>query len=172
MHFRHLDYAPDTPISELGPAALDDLLERGDLEAWIPLLREIARDPCGTAADVVLRLCDAHPMYGTSVLWRTWIERRRGISHTDATGETTLAQARKRAGLTQRQVAERLGISQADVSKLERREDVRVSTLRAYARAIGARLHLGLLGPGDAVPRQLVFPRARRGRSGRWRQRE
>lgn len=161
MRFRHLDYSPDADVTELGPAALDDLLERGDLEAWIPLLREVARDPWGETAETVLRLCEAHPMYGTSTLWRIWIERRRSPSGADG---DTLAEARSRAGLTQREVGERMGISQSDVSKLERRSDVRLSTLRAYARALGARLHVGLQRPGEAAPRPLVLPEPRRQR--------
>lgn len=163
--FRHLDYAPGTPVADLGPAAIDALLERGDFEAWGPLLRAIADDPWGATADTVLGLCDAHPMYGTSSLWREWIERRRRPSG----AETTLAEARGRARLTQVQVAERLGIGQSDVSKLERRGDVRLSTLRAYARAIGARLHVAIQAPGDDEPRALVLtpggsaPRSRSG---------
>jgi len=158
MRFRHLDYPAGTAITDLGPAALDALLERGDLEAWQPLLEAIADDPWGPTAETVLRLCDAHPMYGTSNLWRGWIERRR---HTSGPGSTTLAEARARAGLTQAQVAERLGIGQSDVSKLERRTDVRLSTLRAYARAIGARLHVGIRGSGEARHRTLVLSRRR-----------
>jgi DNA-binding XRE family transcriptional regulator len=156
MRFRHLDYANDTPVTELGPAAIDDLLERGDLEAWASLLRAIAADPWGPTADTVLRLCDAHPAYGTSVLWRAWIEQRRGRSGREV---TTLAEARRRAGLTQTQVAERLGITQSDVSKLERRRDIRLSTLRGYARAIGARLEVGLQGSTDDDVRPLVLGR-------------
>jgi DNA-binding XRE family transcriptional regulator len=158
MRFRHLDYANGTPVTELGPAAIDDLLERGDLEAWAPLLRAIAADPWGLTAETVLRLCDAHPAYGTSALWRAWIERRRGRPGRET---TTLAEARRRAGLTQTQVAERLGIAQSDVSKLERRGDIRLSTLRAYARAIGAELEVGLQGPTDAEVRRLVLARSR-----------
>jgi len=155
MWFRHLDYAPHTAVTDLGPAAIDALLERGDLEAWQPLLREIADDPRGPTADTVLRLCDAHPMYGTSALWRAWIEHRRRSSDREI---TTLAEARARAGLTQTQVAERLGIGQSDVSKLERRADVRLSTLRAFARAIGARLRVEIQGPDDDGPREVVLP--------------
>lgn len=158
MEFRHLDYPSGTPVSELGPAALDALLDRGDLEDWAPLARAVADDPWGALADTVLHLCNEHPMYGTSALWRSWIERRRG--RPDA-GGTTLAEARSRAGLSQTQVAERLGIGQSDVSKLERRSDVLVSTLRAYARAIGARLHVALEGPDDDRPRPIVLPPAR-----------
>jgi len=155
MEFRHLDYAPGTPAAELGPAALEALLDRGDLDDWAPLARGIADDPWGETANTVLRVCDAHPMYGTSALWQTWIERLRGRSDLEV---TTLAEARARAGLTQTRVAERLGIGQSDVSKLERRSDVLLSTLRAYARALGARLHVVLDGPGDDRPRRVLLP--------------
>lgn len=156
MRHRHLSYPTGTHVSDLGPAAIDDLLDRGDLASWQPLARDIARDPWGKAADTVLRLCDAHPMYGTSSLWRTWIARRRTAARasTQPPARSALADARLRAGLTQQQVAARLGISQADVSKLERRSDVRVSTLQAYARAIGATLEVSLRWPesGEITP--------------------
>lgn len=166
MRFRHLDYSSETPVAALGPAAIDALLERGDIEAWTPLLRSVEEDPWGATADTVLRLCEAHPMYGTSTLWRTWIERRRGRP---GRGGTTLAEARRRAGLTQTEVAERLGIGQSDVSKLERRSDVLLSTLRAYAEAIEARLEVGFRDAGDEVPRPIVLlsrSSARRGERG------
>jgi len=149
VRFRHLDYGPGTPVHELGPAAVDALLERGDLGDWAPLLRTVARDPWGPTAQTVLRLCEAHPMYGTTELWQAWIARRR--SEEGQAGES-LADARRRAGLTQLEVSRRMGISQSDVSKLERRGDARVSTLRAYARALGGRLRLAILLPGDGEP--------------------
>lgn len=77
MRHRHLDYPPDTPVEQLGRAAIDDLLDRGDLADWAPLAAAVARDPHGRLADVVLQLCAAHPMYGTSRLWTAWIERLR-----------------------------------------------------------------------------------------------
>ncbi len=40
-------------------------------------------------------------------------------------------------GLTQVELAERMAISQSDLSKLERRRDTRLSSLRAYAAALG-----------------------------------
>jgi hypothetical protein len=155
MRFRHLDYPMDTEVTHLGPAAIDALLGGGDLDTWTPLLRVVASDPFGPLADTILRICDAHPMYGTSPLWRDWIGRRRGRP---APETTTLSDARTRAGLTQAQVAERLGIGQSDVSKLERRPDVRLSTLRAYAAAIGGRLHVAIRGAGDEAPRELALP--------------
>jgi transcriptional regulator with XRE-family HTH domain len=160
--FRHLDYAPSAAIRDLGPAAVDDLLERGDLEAWQPLAAEIAADPWGATAELVLRLGDAHPMYGTSTLWRVWIESRREAG--SAEESSTLAAARRRVGLTQGEVARRLDISQADVSKLERRSDVRLSTLQAYARALGATLRVTLqwAGSGAATALEMAGDQARR----------
>lgn len=77
MRHRHLDYPPDAPVETLGRAAIDDLLDRGDLRDWAPLARAIARDPHGQLADTVLQLCAAHRMYGTSRLWTSWIVRLR-----------------------------------------------------------------------------------------------
>jgi transcriptional regulator with XRE-family HTH domain len=51
--------------------------------------------------------------------------------------ETTLSGARKRAKVTQVGVAERLGVGQDSVSRLEARKDMLVSTLRHYVAALG-----------------------------------
>ena len=53
-----------------------------------------------------------------------------------------LAAIRKELGLTQVDVAGRLGVSQGNVSELERREDLYLSTLREYIEALGGRLEL------------------------------
>lgn len=57
-----------------------------------------------------------------------------------------LIEARKSAGLTQEQVAEILGLSQATISAFERLgNDPRLSTIRRYARAVGVMVshHVG-----------------------------
>lgn len=141
MRHRHLDVEPATPTAELGLAALDDLLERGDLADWKPVLEEIARDPWGPVAERVIHLVERHPMPGTSSLWRSWIERRRGTSVSPHTG-SALRALRLRQGLTQQELASRLGMTQPEVSKLERRQDVRLSTARSYVRALGGHLLL------------------------------
>jgi len=53
-----------------------------------------------------------------------------------------LDELRRARRLTQEQLANRLGIRQANVSKLERRMDVRVSTLREVVEAMGGELRL------------------------------
>lgn len=156
MSFRHLDYPTDAPVEELGAAAIDDLLDRGDLESWTPLARAVREAPWAELAETVLRLCDAHPMYGTSSLWQAWIARLRERWDADV---ATLAELRARAGLTQEQVGERMGISQSDVSKLERRGDLKLTTLRAYVAALEGTLEVGIRFLGDAASTRIRLSR-------------
>jgi len=53
-----------------------------------------------------------------------------------------LNELRKARNLTQEDLARRLGTRQANVSKLERRTDVRVSTLREVVEAMGGELRI------------------------------
>lgn len=53
-----------------------------------------------------------------------------------------LQELRRAQGVTQVQVAQALGVAQAAVSKLERRDDMHVSTLREYVQALGGELKL------------------------------
>lgn len=56
-----------------------------------------------------------------------------------------LRQAREAAGLTQTEVARRLGTQKSATSRMENHaEDVRLSTLRKYAHAVGAELLIQL----------------------------
>jgi len=50
-----------------------------------------------------------------------------------------LAEARQRAGLTQQQMAERIGVSQAQVARIEKRgyDAYTLNTLRRYVTALG-----------------------------------
>jgi DNA-binding XRE family transcriptional regulator len=113
--------------------------ERGDLDDWHPLLAAVRRDPDGPVAERVLRLVERHPMYGTSALWRAWIESRRAGDQETHTG-AKLRALRVDRGLTQQQLAERLGMTQPEVSRIERRPDAKLSLVRAYVRALGGEL--------------------------------
>ena len=158
MIHRHLEIPPGTPIAELPAAALHDLLERGDLSDWRPVLAAIADDPHGEITGRVARLVDVYPMYGTSPLLRAWIERCRNRNPPIAPGErrpSSLSAVRRKLGKTQEEVAGAMGISQSDYSKLERRSDVRVSTLRSATSALGGRLALTIEGLGAPVEIEL-----------------
>ncbi len=154
MIHRHLDVPADTPVEAMPLAAIHDLLDRGDLDDWRPLLRHIERSPHGPLALAVARLVDAYPMYGTSPLLRAWIERCRNRSDARAFDESetrSLASLRRSLGRTQEEVARAMGISQSDYSKLERRRDVRVSTLCSAAGALGGSVHVTVRLPDRTV---------------------
>ncbi len=56
-----------------------------------------------------------------------------------------LRQAREKAGLTQEEVARRLNTKKSAISRIENHaDDVRLSTLRRYATAVGANLQIRL----------------------------
>jgi HTH-type transcriptional regulator/antitoxin HipB len=58
-----------------------------------------------------------------------------------------LRQAREDAGLTQEEMARRLRTKKSAISRIENHaDDVRLSTLRRYADAIGANLQIRLTG--------------------------
>lgn len=49
-----------------------------------------------------------------------------------------LAAMRRATGLTQTQLAANLGVGQAQISKVERQDDMLISTLMSYLKALGA----------------------------------
>ncbi len=70
--------------------------------------------------------------------FREMAERRRELV-------AELVARRHAAGLSQGEVAERMGTSQPAVARLEAGQlDARMSTMQRYAAAVGVRLHLGL----------------------------
>jgi transcriptional regulator with XRE-family HTH domain len=62
--------------------------------------------------------------------------------------ETTLAELRKACQQSQATIAKELGIKQAAVSRVERRADMRVSTLRDIVKALGGTLKIIAQFPG------------------------
>ena len=68
------------------------------------------------------------------------------------TKELSLQELRKARELTQTSIAAELEIAQGDVSKLERRTDMYISTLANYLHAVGAELEIRAVFPdGNAV---------------------
>jgi transcriptional regulator with XRE-family HTH domain len=56
--------------------------------------------------------------------------------------EQTLRDLRQAHDLTQARMAEHLGVGQDSISRLERRTDLLISTLRSYIEVMGGQLHL------------------------------
>jgi DNA-binding XRE family transcriptional regulator len=74
-----------------------------------------------------------------------------------------LQELRERRVLSQVVLAGKLGVRQPTLSKMERREDVNLSTLRRYVQALGGELHITARFPDGAVeigpaPRKIKRP--------------
>ncbi len=65
--------------------------------------------------------------------------------------EMDLRALREAAGLTQEELAQRVAITQSQLSKLERREDFRLSTLRRYVAALGGQLEIVAVVDGKRI---------------------
>jgi transcriptional regulator with XRE-family HTH domain len=76
--------------------------------------------------------------------------------------QRTLSQLRHARRLTQNQLATALGVSQAQVSRIENQADLYLSTLRSYVEAMGGELQLRAVFPdGQAAilsPGELLEP--------------
>jgi len=62
-----------------------------------------------------------------------------------------LSELRKARKLTQTAVAEQLRIDQGAVSKIERQSNMYIETLRSYIEAVGGKLELRAVFPGETV---------------------
>ena len=62
-----------------------------------------------------------------------------------------LDELRKAAGLTQKAVAQRLGIKQPSLSKLEHQRDMQIATLRKIVHALGGELDIIARLPNQTV---------------------
>lgn len=62
-----------------------------------------------------------------------------------------LAALRKRHAMTQRQVADAMGVSQARISQIERGVNLELETINGYIAALGGRLELSAAFPDATV---------------------
>lgn len=98
---------------------------------------------------------------------RAAIEAKGRVLLGKADRRATLAELRRSRGISQARLADVLGVKQMQVSRLERRKDPRLSTLRRSVEALGGRLTLIALFP-DQGPMVLVPgapPKSRAGRT-------
>jgi DNA-binding XRE family transcriptional regulator len=71
-------------------------------------------------------------------------------------GAVRLAELRRARGLSQAELAGRAGVKQANIARIEGRDDLKVSTLARVVAALGARLVLRARFP-DGVERELTL---------------
>lgn len=79
---------------------------------------------------------------------KTAIENRFQVQRADY---LTLQEIRKHKNVTQEDIATLLGIKQENVSRMERREDIRLSTLTDYIEALGGKVQINAVFPDNNV---------------------
>lgn len=63
-----------------------------------------------------------------------------------------LSQLRQNANLSQSQLALKMGVSQANISKIENGKDIHISTLKRYISSLGGELRINAIMPnGEQV---------------------
>ncbi|HMS66752.1 MAG: XRE family transcriptional regulator [Saprospiraceae bacterium] len=60
---------------------------------------------------------------------------------------------RKDLGLTQNDLAIKQGVKQVNISNLEKRDDMHLSTLKKYVEALGCELEINIKLPNDRIAR-------------------
>jgi DNA-binding XRE family transcriptional regulator len=75
------------------------------------------------------------------------LARIRAKSDTFIKEYNTLLEFRKAIGLTQEDVAGRMNVAQESISRLEKRKDMHLSTLRKYVEALGGELEISVKMP-------------------------
>lgn len=84
---------------------------------------------------------------GLSAKRRARIDARKA----ELVAELDLADLRRALNLTQATLAETLGVGQAEVSKVEKRADILLSTLRRFINAMGGELEIRAVFPDRVV---------------------
>jgi DNA-binding XRE family transcriptional regulator len=79
------------------------------------------------------------------------VEILRDGVRTQAPSEVKLKRLREARGISQEDLAKRLGIRQASVSKMERQADMSISTLRKFVQALGGSLELSIRFPDHTM---------------------
>ena len=140
-----------TTAARLAHRALVD----GLVAAWVA-----AHDDASAAQGGVERLLDAFPMYGTSALWRCWIDRLRAREEgrRESRPPVTLSKLRRRVGLTQVELAARRRLTRGVVDLLAGRvNQVQVNIRRGVPHGVG--LDFARADEDHAKVRRLVRPR-------------
>ncbi|MBK8632144.1 MAG: XRE family transcriptional regulator [Saprospiraceae bacterium] len=65
---------------------------------------------------------------------------------------------RKDLGLTQNDLAIKQGVKQVNISNLEKRDDMHLSTLKKYVEALGCELEINIKLPNDRIARIKNLP--------------
>lgn len=77
-----------------------------------------------------------------------YIQSVREIMH----AEQRLASLRRHRHMSQEALAEKLSVSQSSISQFERADDMRLSTLESYVKALGGRIEIRAVFDDETLP--------------------
>jgi DNA-binding XRE family transcriptional regulator len=153
--FPHLRITVDPPALETGSWDLD-VVREGELDPvnveWRP----------GRGFGVTTPGPDDYTTQVDEVYGGAEATFRRVVQLVESGGSTVppetvrLAELRQGRGLSQAEVAERAGVKQANISRIEGRDDLKVSTLARVVAAMGGTLSIRAMFP-DGTERELDF---------------
>lgn len=83
MKHRHLTHESFTL------AAIDDIIERGQMVDWVDLIKEIEADPFGDIAEKTLKICEHHQVYGSTKYFQNLVAISRKSENTPTSKMTT-----------------------------------------------------------------------------------
>jgi transcriptional regulator with XRE-family HTH domain len=122
-------------------------------------------DDYGSAANEVYAAADEALARAAQLL--------KGKGKARARREMHLQALREHRNVSQDALAKLMRISQASISKTERRGDVLLSTLQSFIEALGGELRISARFPTETIELELLREAGRtRGTSGRWRDRD
>lgn len=80
-------------------------------------------------------------------------ERMSQVAQYERAMETIVAlgEIRSRRQVTQQELAQRLSVTQANISKIEHKEDIYLSTLRNYVAGLGGQLEVRIVFPDETI---------------------
>lgn len=116
--FRNVDASPDAPVSEWPLEAIQTALERGGLEHWRRLAREIWSDPWGPVARRLEEVLTYSRPYGVAEAMERAIARAREVAESRER-EAVAAEVNRlvrASGLTRAEFASRIGTSASRLS--------------------------------------------------------
>ncbi|CAN5773676.1 hypothetical protein BH24ACT15_BH24ACT15_14900 [soil metagenome] len=151
---RHLDYGPGHAVTDIGAAGIQAILDGQDVDGWQPLLRAVRTDPWGPVADRIEQVSDHLESYGTSAAMRAWLSRCRAGLEQPA---RTLSAHRVRQGLSQAQVAGHMGVSQAQVARLESSSNPTSRSVGRYLDALDMR-PVAIIAAGENGATVITWP--------------
>lgn len=140
LTFRNLTTDPSAPVASWPTEAVQTALERGDLDDWQRIAREIGKWPWGKTARQVEEVLGYSRPYGVAEAMETVLLQARARAEREERAEVAAEIRRliERSGLTRAEFASRLGTSTSRLSTYANGKVVPSATFMVRMRRLGA----------------------------------